>query len=99
MPAALSAVLAAAPQGSRADAAIGASALELPQLRLGGGRAGGVTLFAALSALGGTVDEDAMRNVVIGAALGLQVCITPLNCETCRDSQRPTALSGHGQQQ
>ena len=63
-----------AAQGPRSDAAIGASALELARLRLGGGRAGGVTLAAALAALGGTVDEDAMRGVVIGAALGLQVC-------------------------
>ncbi len=78
MPAVLSVVASSALQGSRCDAAIGASALELAQLRLGGGRAGGVTLFAALSALGGTVDEDAMRNVVIGAALGLQVCVTAL---------------------
>lgn len=38
-----------------------------------GGLAGGNTLFAALEALGGAVDEDAMRSVVIGVALGLQV--------------------------
>ena len=37
----------------------------------GGG--GGSTLLAALEALGGAVDEDAMRSVVIGVALGLQV--------------------------
>ena len=61
------------PQGSGCDAAVGASASELAQLRLGGGRAGGVNLFLAFAALGGTVDEDAMRSVVIGAALGLQV--------------------------
>lgn len=42
----------------------------------GGGRSGGSggsTLLAALEALGGAVDEDAMRIVVIGVALGLQV--------------------------
>ena len=70
-------------QGRRSDATVGASALELAQLRLGGGHTGGVTLFAALAALGGTVDEDAMRNVIIGAALGLQV-----SAYTCSGSVR-----------
>ena len=62
------------PPGS--EAAVGASALELAQLRLGGNRAGGVNLFLAFAALGGVVDEDAMRNVVIGVALGLQVVLS-----------------------